>query len=151
MRRPAARRRGPAWSSASVSLSTSSSKPWNSAALADDELRLAISRWRLSLQGMEESGAPLDEVLVEPRLDRLLDLLRDVEQKSRVIRSVRPVSGEIDRFAELDAPLGRQRDQAQRSEPGERRRDRHEGGAHRARHRPRVPELWVDLLRSHHG
>ena len=71
------------------------------------------SRWRLSLQGTDERRSPLDQVLVELALDRLPHLLGDLEQQAAVLGGVRAVLREVDRLAELDPPLRRERAPAQ--------------------------------------
>ena len=61
---------------------------------------------------------------VERGLDRLADPVGELERQQRVVGGVGAVARGVDRRAELDVPLARQRHQPQRAEPRERRRDR---------------------------
>src|SRR3954449_1670875 len=73
-----------------------------------------------------ERRAALDEVLVDRLLDRVAHALGQLEHERAVLGGVGAVVGGVDRVAELDAPLGRERHSAERAEQRERRRDRDE-------------------------
>src|SRR6266508_1314809 len=99
-------------------------------------------------RALEKRRAALDEVLVELLLDRLADELRDLEDERPVLCRIGRVLGAVDRLAELDPPLRRQRYETERAEGRERRRDRHERRADQAREHAALGELGIDLLRS---
>lgn len=71
--------------------------------------------------GLEEDAAALHEEGVEGLLDGFADLVGDVEDQHRVVGgAVGEVVG-ADRLAELNQPLRRERDQAERSQQREER------------------------------
>src|SRR3954464_8626330 len=70
-----------------------------------------------------ERRAALDEVLVDGLLDRVAHALGALEHERAVLGGVRGVAGRVDRTADLDPPLRRQRHRAKWPEQRERRRD----------------------------
>src|SRR3954451_8243937 len=101
---------------------------------ADD---LKLIPWRKPTP-LEEGRAPRNEVVVDLRLDRLADLLGQLEHEAAVLGGLGSVLRRRDRLAELDPPLRGQRDEAERAEGGERRRDREVGRAYYARDERRI-------------
>src|SRR4051812_25198128 len=98
---------------------------------------------------LHERRAAFDEVLVDQFLDRVAHPLGQLEHERAVVRGLRPVPGEVDRLAELDAPLRRQRDRAEGPEQRERGRDREVGRTDGAREQPGLADLRIDLLAPH--
>jgi PucR C-terminal helix-turn-helix domain len=98
---------------------------------------------------LPERRPALDQQLVELGLDGVPDPVGQPPRRLRVPLPVlaSPVGGH--RGAELDDPVGRQRDRADRPEPREQRRDREVGQPQQLRHRLRVPDHRVDLLGAH--
>ena len=94
----------------------------------------------------QERVAALAEQPVEGVLDGLPDLVVQVEHDHRVVGRGRAEGAGVDRLAELDVPLGRQRDQPERAEQREQRGDREVRGAEQAGQRLQLADLRVDLL-----
>src|SRR3954447_13072067 len=67
-----------------------------------------------------EGGTALHEVLVDRALDRVAHALGELEHQRAVLGGVGPVRGRVDRVAELDPPLRRQRHRAKGPEQRER-------------------------------
>src|SRR3954452_20654607 len=63
---------------------------------------------------LHERRAAFDEVVVDQSLDRVAHSLGELEHERTVVGGLRAVAGEVDRLAELDAPLRRQRHRAER-------------------------------------
>src|SRR3954462_10606735 len=70
----------------------------------------------LTPSGLRDCRAALDEVLVQLLLDDVAHALGQLEHERAVARGVGPVAGGLDRVAELDPPLRRQRHGADRAE-----------------------------------
>src|SRR6188474_352116 len=68
---------------------------------------------------LEEDAAPPHEVAVEHLLDRVADAVGQLEHEHRVVGGLWSVLGGVDRLAEVDDPLRRQRQQTQRPEQRE--------------------------------
>src|SRR3954451_20660902 len=94
---------------------------------------------------LHEGRSSLHEVVVEHVLDRVADAFGQLEDERAVLGSVRSVARQVDRLAELDAPLGRERHRAQRAEEREGGREREVRRAGEAREQPRLADLRVDL------
>src|SRR5262249_20875857 len=80
-------------------------------------------------------------------LDRLADMIGEVEHDGRIVRLRGEVLGR-DRLADLDEPLTGQRYETQRVEQRERRGDRKVRYTEQASQRLDVADQWVDLLGS---
>ena len=96
----------------------------------------------------------------EPRLTRFsytfswivsLHPLGQLEHQGAVLGRLGPVGRRLDRLAELDPPLGRQRNGAERAEPGEGGRQREVRRAEHAGQGGGLADLRVDLLAADHG
>src|SRR3954454_21081343 len=98
-----------------------------------------------------ERRAALDEVLVDGLLDRVAHALGELEHERAVVGGVRRVAGSVDRVAELEPPLRRQRHRAKWAEQRERRRDRDERRAGELGQPRKLAHLRVDLLAAHDG
>src|SRR5215204_4495712 len=109
----------------------------------EDLKSLVPIRFRASLY---ERRPALDEVLVELLLDGVADAFGQLEDQRAVLGGLGAVVGDVDRVAELDPPLRRQRDGAERAEQRERRRDREERRAREPGQQRQLPDLRVDLL-----
>src|SRR5215212_5967813 len=91
-----------------------------------------------------ERRAALDQVLVELLLDHVAHPLGQLEHERAVVGGVGAVAGDVDRVAELDPPLGRERHRAEGAQQGERRRDRYERRAGQAGEQGQLADLGVD-------
>src|SRR3954464_13797897 len=80
----------------------------------------------------QKCGAALDQVFVDLALDGLADPLGELEHERAVLGRLRGVTGNVDRLAEFDPPLGRQRHGSERAEQRERRGNREERRAGQA-------------------
>ena len=74
--------------------------------------RIRAARCVRSGSRSEEDRTPLHQQGVERLLDRLADLVGEVEDQHRVVSRARAEVGRLHRRPELDDPLARQRDQA---------------------------------------
>src|SRR6266540_383484 len=98
----------------------------------------------------EDVPAPR-EVLVEHLLDRVADLVGQLEYQHPVLPGAFVVLIRPDGLAEPDDPLGRQRDEAEWPEPWEEGSDREIGEAADRREHLRVVDHRVDLLGPNDG
>src|SRR5215212_7675917 len=96
---------------------------------------------------LEERGAALDQVVEQAFLDRVSHTLGELEDGHPVPRRLRPVARDVDRGAELDPPLGRERNRAERAERREGRRDREVGRSQKPGEQAGLAQLGIDLLR----
>src|SRR3954454_5449599 len=140
----ASRSFGPMSGSVLMSSNTRSMTSQNS--LGDSNSLLAIAR-----ASLYEGGTALHQVLVHRALDRVAHALGELEDQRPVLRGVRPVPGRVDRVAELDPPLGRERHRAKWPEQRERRRDRDERRTGQLGQQRHLTDLRVDLLAADDG
>src|SRR3954464_3414521 len=98
-----------------------------------------------------EGGTALHQVLVDLPLDRVADAFGQLEDQRAVLGRVGPVVRDVDRVAELDAPLGRQRHRPERAQQRERRGDREERRAGQLGQPGQLTDLRVDLLAADDG
>src|SRR4051794_22084200 len=131
--------------------------PMSGSSLMSENVRSMTSRNSFAdlnpipFRTLHERRSTLHEVLVHELLDRVAHALRDLEHGRTVVGGGRVVPREVDRLAELDPPLRRQRDRTEGAEQRERRGDREVRRPGEAREQLGLPDLRVDLLAAHDG
>src|SRR5918996_1671398 len=145
----ASRRRGPISGSVLMISNTRSITSRNSA--ADRKLTSGPYRSSAGTGRSQEGRAALHEVLVDLLLDRVADPLSELEHERAIAGRLGAIAGRLDGFAELDPPARRQRDGAQRAEPGEGGRDREVRAPGEAGEERGIGDLRVDLLAADDG
>src|SRR5436305_11343910 len=100
---------------------------------------------------LEKDPSPELQVVVDPALDRVPDLVGEAHHQVLVLGRFRGKAGDVDRRVELDPPLARERDHAQGPKPRPERGDREVGQAEEAGDGAEVTDHRVDLLGPHDG
>src|SRR5207245_11193740 len=98
---------------------------------------------------LEEDGPAARQQLAQCALDPLSHLLSQLENETWVLGRVGPEMRDVDRLAESDEPLRRQRHEAQKPKPRKRRRDGRRGQAEQSNEGPRCEDHREPLFRPH--
>src|SRR5206468_7775598 len=109
------------------------------------------SQWtRTPLAGtdgsLEKDASPQLQVVVDPALDGFTHLVGERHHEVLVLGRLGRQVADIDRRMELDPPLARQRDHAQRAQPRPERCDREVGQPKEPGNRTEIADHRIDLL-----